>query len=166
MKNKNVIILTERCVLAQFNERDLDEAIKLFTCDRVRLYLGGTITEAQARNKLNGWIDRRSDLCLSVRLRDTGRFIGILSVSSYHDSGFKELSYQLLPEFWGIGLAYEAINAFLKQIRESKQYSDLIAETQTCNVRSCKLLEKLGFELLRIVNRFDAQQSVYKIALT
>src|SRR5699024_11286264 len=39
--------------------------------------------------------------------------------------------------------------------------SKIVAETQTANTASCKLLEKLGMTLERIVYRFNAEQAIY-----
>jgi len=38
-----------------------------------------------------------------------------------------------------------------------------VAETQSANKASCKLLEKLGMNLKQIVQRFGAEQSIYCI---
>jgi [ribosomal protein S5]-alanine N-acetyltransferase len=39
----------------------------------------------------------------------------------------------------------------------------LVAETQTANIRSCKLLEKVGMIMEQRIIRFGAEQAVYSI---
>ena len=165
MKNKNSIILTNRCELSKLTRDDIDEAMGLFTNEQVRLYLGGILSEEQSLDKLHGWVNNKNDLYLSVRLLDTDDFIGILSISTHHDNESKELSYQFLPDYWGNGFAYETIKALLEYLGTLNYYNFLIAETQTNNEKSCKLLSKLGFELVRVVFRFGEKQSIYRVIL-
>lgn len=159
-----VSFTTERCTLCDLQKTDFADALELFTNEQVRAYLGGPITEQQAYSKLHSWLESE-DLYLCVRLTTTHDFIGIISVSQHYDNKLKELSYQFLPQYWGKGLAGESIKAFLEYLNESYLIAELIAETQSINTKSCKLLEKLGFITESVVSRFGAEQRIYKIVL-
>ncbi len=156
-----MIINTDRCCIFNLQQADVEKAVRLFTDDRVRRYLGGTLSVELAVEKLNSWLNKQNDLYLTVSLLENGDFVGIISVTDHHDGKFKEISYQFLPEFWGKGLAYESIQAILDYLKINDGIKELIAETQCRNVASCKLLEKLGFSLADTLVRFGEKQNIY-----
>lgn len=160
-----MIINTNRCCISPLQQSHIEKAVRLFTDERVRLYLGATLSEESAVKKLNLWVNNKNDLYLTVSLLENGDFIGIISVTDHHDCEKKELSYQFLPEFWGRGLAFESASAILGYLKTHGSIKELIAETQSRNLSSCKLLERLGFKLEKRVSRFGEDQNIYKIVL-
>ncbi len=156
---------TSRCTLSILKESDFCDSVKLFGDEQVRKYLGGVIGREQAYEKLRKWVNCTEDLYLCVRHSLTNAFIGIVSVSAHHDSSTKELSYQFLPEWWGMGIAEEVLRGLLEHLKEFSDFQEILAETQALNARSCRLLEKLGFSLHSTVIRFGAEQRIYKIML-
>jgi len=159
------MLSTERCTLCNLCESDFSDAVKLFTDEQVRKYLGGAISQEQAYDKLYRWINNNEDLYFCVRFNLTNDFIGIVSVSPHHDSRTKELSYQFLPDWWGRGIAKETLRGMLAYLKGATDIEELLAETQSLNMRSCRLLENLGFEIFNTVQRFGAEQRIYKIIL-
>ncbi|MBE6714067.1 MAG: GNAT family N-acetyltransferase [Ruminococcaceae bacterium] len=160
-----MIIKTNRCFISTLQQTDVGKASRLFTDESVRRYLGGTIDERTAIEKLNSWINNNNGIYLTVSLLENGDFVGIISVTDHHDSEHKELSYQFLPEFWGRGLAFESISKTFDFLKTNTDLTTLIAETQSKNQASCKLLEKLGFSLADNVMRFGEDQYIYKKVL-
>ena len=160
-----ISVNTSRCTIAELDSIDIDEAVKLFLDEDVRRYLGGTIDKNLALEKLHFWIQDKNSLYLSVRMTGTQTFVGIISITDHHDGVFKELSYQYLPEFWNSGIATETLGAILDYLKNNSEIKELIAETQSNNTRSCRLLEKLGFGLDDTVHRFGELQNIYKIIL-
>lgn len=156
-----MIINTDRCRISNLQQSDIEKAVRLFTDQSVRCYLGGTLSEKTAVEKLNSWVNNKKGSYLTVSLLENSVFIGIISVTDHHDGKFKEISYQFLPEFWGKGLAYESIRAILDYLKINDGIKELIAETQSRNVASCKLLEKLGFSLADTLVRFGEKQNIY-----
>ena len=73
----------------------------------------------------------------------------------------QEISYQFVPEVWGQGYAKEAIQAVLVFLSEQGTLESIIAETQKKNIRSCRLLEALGFKKRESLIRFHQPQMVY-----
>lgn len=88
--------------------------------------------------------------------------MGPLSIGPHHDGQDLEVSYQFLPEYWGLGLASESVGAFIVGMRGRLGYDSVTAETQTANPRSTRLLEALGFLRKRTLIRFDAEQVIYR----
>ena len=89
-----MIINTDRCCISNLQQSDIEKAVRLFTDQSVRCYLGGTLSEETAVEKLNSWINNKKGLYLTVSLLENSIFIGIISVTDHHDGKFKEISYQ------------------------------------------------------------------------
>lgn len=154
---------TDRCVIKPFAREDILEAIRIFTDDEVRRYLGGTLSKENAKKRLYAYFQQAETQYYTVRLSDTASFIGMLELAPYHDPVQTELSYYFLPEYWGHGYAYEAMSVVLKACREDMAIDHVVSETQTENHSSCRMLEKLGYRKLGERIRFQAKQAVYEI---
>lgn len=118
-----------------------------------------------AIEKLNKWITYDDSLYLSLRLKNNGVLAGVIDISPHINPINKELSYQFLPSVWGMGYAYESIHSVIEYCSNVLDIKYLVAETQTENIRSCKLLQKLKFNLSDKINRFGAEQSIYVLKL-
>lgn len=162
---------TDRCILQLICSSDIEEAVELFTNSHVRKYLGGPIIRDEAIKRLNSYLESKKTIFFwkiyyCVRLKDNGKFIGIVSITPHHNLLYKELSYQFLPDFWGKGYAYESINSIIHHYENNcKVLSRIVSETQTANIKSCKLLEKLGYKLHKKLKRFGCEQSLYILNL-
>ncbi|OLS03531.1 GNAT family N-acetyltransferase [Tissierella creatinophila] len=163
--DSNYLIETKRCILQPLSKNDINEAVALFINHGVRKHLGGVIQIDAAIEKLNKWITAGDSLYLSVRLKNSGEFAGIIDISTYHESMNKELSYQFLPSMWGMGYAYEAIHSVIEYCSNVLDIKYLVSETQTENIRSCRLLQKLRFRLKDKIRRFGTEQSIYVLNL-
>lgn len=122
-------------------------------CDaQVRRYLGGPSgcldLLAQARRVI--WY---RVICAA------GEPAGSVALSHHCDGGI-EVSYQLLPEYWGQGVARLAVSQALIHGFHTLRLSQVLAETQSRNAPSLRLLARLGFTELRRVQRFGAQQVI------
>jgi len=163
-------IETDRCILQLLCLNDIEEAVELFTNSDARKYLGGAIPKEEAIKKLNRCVGAKKKIYLwsiyyCVRLKDTGKFIGIVSITPHHNLLYKELSYQFLPSIWGNGYAYETIKSLIQYCTYNYKLHRLVSETQVANVKSCKLLEKLGYKLHKKLERFNCEQSLYVLNL-
>lgn len=154
---------TKRCKYEDLRYTDIDEAVKLFTNEKVRKFLGGPISEEAARAKLNSVIGSKDICYCAVRLIETNELIGLIIFTTAHnEERTEELSYMFLPEYWGKGYAYETLYLFIDYAINILDLHMLFAETQSANIRSCKLLDKLEFIYDHTLIRFGAEQKVYK----
>lgn len=157
-----MILTTPRCQIHSFSEAYIQPALPLFTNKQVRAFLGGPMPADWAEKRLERWATEKSDSkYFAVTLLD-GTFIGFIDISPYHEPKYQELSYLFLPEFWGYGYAFEACQAVLRYCEETLDLKTLVAETQSANTRSRALLERLGFTMVRQLERFGAMQCVYE----
>jgi ribosomal-protein-alanine N-acetyltransferase len=156
-------IQTFRCNLVPVAERDYANILSLYTNLKVRQYLGGKVKLDDFPQKFNELIHDQSIFQWVAKLKGTGDFVGLFSLGKHHDGLDTELSYQLMENMQGKGLALEITKCLLNFAFTELGLKRLIAETQTANAPSIKLLEKIGMKFDHTLERFGAQQSIYVI---
>lgn len=161
-KRLPAIIKTERCILNPINIDDFDAVLPLYTDDEHRTYLGGPILKEQALLKLKLFMNKSDELHLAVKLLD-GTFIGLIEITKYHNQIDTEISYTFLKQFWGNGYAYETMKAVLHYCQNKLNLNHIVIETQTKNIRSNRLIEKLDGKLEQKLMRFNEEQNLYVI---
>jgi ribosomal-protein-alanine N-acetyltransferase len=155
-------IKTEKCRIHTLAEVDAPDVLRLVQNAESRQFLGGPVDSAAFPNRFHAMLNDEATHHWVVRLTGEGQFAGLLSLGPHHDGRDQEVSYQFLPEFWGRGLASESLRALLGEAWKRFGLENVIAETQTANTRSIRLLESLGFLREQILIRFDAEQAVYR----
>jgi RimJ/RimL family protein N-acetyltransferase len=102
----------------------------------------------------------------AVERRTDGSFVGWMSVRpaapseaaivqwpmGERDAPVVEIGYRLLPSAWGQGLATEATKALLAYAVDVLEAEVFVATTMVVNVRSRRVLERLGFRLTHVVH--------------
>ena len=84
----------------------------------------------------------RRDL-FAIRLKETGRLIGILSLFDEKD-GACEIGYGIGSRFWNRGYATEAVRRFLEYLFREKGMKTVYASFFTGNDASRRVMEKCG----------------------
>ncbi|GGG72523.1 GNAT family N-acetyltransferase [Paenibacillus radicis (ex Gao et al. 2016)] len=156
---------TDRCIMVKLQQSDYEAIKKIYTNEKVRAYLGGAIPEDYTLNKFQDILERsnKDSFYWTVRTISNDEFMGLVSLDKHSEGVNIEVSYEFLPNWWGNGYASEVITRILSYALNELHISKVIAETQTANVASCRLLEKVGMNLERIVQRYDAEQAIYAI---
>jgi ribosomal-protein-alanine N-acetyltransferase len=152
---------TQHCNLSPSRENDRDETFALYQSEAVRRYLGGAVGRASFDTSFDNMLATTTSHKWIIRLKNDGAFVGLVSIAPHHDGEDQEVSYQILPEYWGKGLAFETLTAVLDFAAETLKLESIVAETQASNSASRKLLEKLGFTFERGITRFGKEQIIY-----
>ena len=84
-------------------------------------------------------------MTLLIKKKDDHRTIGIITLRKDGELGI--LGYSILPEFWNLGFATEAVKRIVAFGFEYLELSTIRASTTENNIASIKVLEKLGFSL-------------------
>lgn len=157
--NSSVLTLrTERLVLAPWSDDDFDDFVAWSADpDATRYVLRRPLSGAELRNaherSLADWgrlgIGKRS-----VRSARTGRWLGFADVCFVGPGkGCRaddiEIEYFLLPFAWGRGIATEAAAAIRDDAFGRGGVPELLGRFRVENERSGRVLEKLGFSLVR-----------------
>lgn len=154
---------TGRCAMMPLQKTDYQEMKQLYMNQEVRKYLGGVRTEDDFQQIFEEMIDSREEYHWVIRTKDSKEFVGFLSLGLHHDGFSHEVSYQLLPEWWGNGYGIDAVKAVLDYAFDVLRLPKIIAETQTSNLPSRKLLERAGMREEQRLVRFGAEQIIYEI---
>ena len=160
------MLLSENCLMEEFTQQDVKNAVKIYTNRRTRKFLGGALQRYEAEKKAADLLNKNTDneKVFAVKTIEKKEFVGLIYFAPYYDTGYYEISYEFLPEFWGKGYAFEIMTAFINECRNCAGIQKKIyAETQTANIRSRKLLEKLGYIAESELIRYGAKQTVYYI---
>ena len=87
------------------------------------------------------------DLWLNWVIRlPTTELIGYVQ-ATVHPNGHAAIAYELSSAHWGRGLARQAVQAMISELVEHHQVRSLSAVLKRENLRSLRLLERLGFSL-------------------
>ncbi|MGW7052652.1 GNAT family N-acetyltransferase [Streptomyces sp. NPDC054887] len=155
---------TERLVLRESEARDRTAFIELFTSPEVRTYLGGPRPRDELERAVPPVPGRRPGLFVADL---DGAMIGTVSLDRRDaerpghvlpEAGEAELGYMFLPEVWGCGYAAEACAAALEWFADALPGEPVVLCTQTANVRSMRLAEKLGFTEVQRFEEYGAEQ--------
>jgi [ribosomal protein S5]-alanine N-acetyltransferase len=157
-----MIVVLDRYILAPLGAADEQLVVDLWQDVSVRQHLGGIVSLPQIKARFEAMVNPdHHSLFYTIKDKDDQVAIGLLSIDDYHDTAKKELSYQLLPAYWGQNIAFACIKAFLTFSLPTLQLEKVYAETQSANTRSVKLLKRLGMQEYQRLIRFGAEQSVY-----
>lgn len=156
-------IRTTRCRLSRLEVEDLPGVLRLRTDPEVRRYLGGAAREEDVRARFSAMLADAGAMHWSIFVREEF-FVGLVTLEGYGGVSDAEISYEFLPEYWGRGLAVESVGAILQIARDTLQLPRVVAETQARNMRSRRLLERLGMRPVSRLRRHGAEQIVYATA--
>ncbi|MEV7403410.1 GNAT family N-acetyltransferase [Streptomyces sp. NPDC091267] len=154
-------IRTERLVLREPEARDRAAFIELLASPEVHTYLGGPRPRDELEREVPEVPGRRPG-CFVVDL--DGAMIGeiLLSRATEHRRpaavGKVDLGYLFLPRAWGFGYAAEACAAALDWFDGVLPGEPVVLATQTANIGSMRLAEKLGFTGIEVFHAWDAEQ--------
>jgi len=110
--------------------------------DDARAYIRNGPMEMQARHGFGFYV---------LELKDDGPPIGICGLIKRDYLADVDIGYALLPEYWAKGYAYEAAAAVASYAAKELNLKRLVAITTEDNLRSVKLLGKLGLRYERMV---------------
>lgn len=164
---------TTRLMLRRFAEADTDAIFEVLSNPRVVRYWDAPAWSKRAQaERFIANCDRmereQSGVRLAIVRGDDGVFIGqccLLKLNPTYRSA--TLGYSLADAAWGHGFATEAAGALLHWAFDALDVNRVQAETDTRNLASIRVLEKLGFVLegtLRedcIVNGEVSDSAVY-----
>lgn len=81
-----------------------------------------------------------------IQLKETGVPVGLCGLIKRDGFELMDIGFALLPEFYGLGLAYDAVQTTLEFAKTKLKQKEILAITNDDNQRSINLLKKVGFE--------------------
>jgi len=153
-----IFLETDRLVLRQFTEADVENLFALDSDPDVMRFLNGgkpTPREAIEHELLPGFLDyykRFAGLGFWAAVeKSTGEFLGWFEFRplAQHNPAVVELGYRLRRAAWGKGYATEGSQALIRKGFTDLGVERVIATTMTVNAGSRRVMEKAGLTIVR-----------------
>jgi RimJ/RimL family protein N-acetyltransferase len=140
----------EQLILRQWKDCDLEPFAAMNVDPEVMRHFPSALTRAQSEadmKVLRRQIDERGWGLWAVEV--DGSFAGFTGLSiprfTAHFTPCTEVGWRFRPEFWGRGLAYRSACQALAFGFGTLKLTEIVSFTAATNVRSQKLMERLGF---------------------
>lgn len=144
---------TERLLFRDHLRSDLDAFCALEADPDVRRYVGGAPRpRAAAERKFQLHLNnaRRRLALRATILKAEDRYIGLCGLyQGDARPGEATLAFTLAKAYWGRGLATEAGRGFINLGFDQLRLKRIVAVAEVGNAASLRVLEKLGFSLVR-----------------
>ena len=153
---------TPRLILRPILARDALFFYHLVGNEEVRRFLGGPVPRWQRLPRFRSYLRNPAGVSTwIVQTRQSSKPLGLIDLSPHKDGEDYEISYQFHPDGWGNGFAREATACVVQHSLTGSRLDRIIAETQSANHASCRLLQHLKMIELKRLQRFGAEQVIF-----
>jgi len=143
-----LIAETERLLLRDLEENDIDALMFIWGDEEVMKYCGGSGSKEREESALAFYINLQKERGYSpyaVILKENSELIGVCGFTPPYDQEHMELIYHFAKKYWGKGYATEAARACVGLARGNLKSEKIVAFIDPNNEGSEKILKKLGF---------------------
>lgn len=144
-------IETPRLVLRQWNDDDVEAWADMNADPRVMEFFPGTMPRERSYEQaatMRANLEKNGYGWFVMERKDQTGFAGIMALDDIrYELPFRplrEIGWRLPVKSWGFGYATEAGNALLRFAFEELQWPEVIAMTAEINLRSRRVMERLG----------------------
>ena len=145
------VINTKRLIIRPWREEDLEPFAKMNADPRVMEFFPKTLSREESdlmAKKRMAEIEEQGWGIWAVSVKNFAPFIGFIGIApvsfTAHFTPAVEIGWRLAYDFWGQGYALEGAQAALQFGFKTVQLSEIVSFAVTANLRSRKLMEKLG----------------------
>lgn len=162
------IISTERLALRIFEDKDLDDAYKLFNDPEVQKYLSPKNRRTREQLKVslkrfaNHWSERGFGI-LCVTKKESDEMLGYCGFQFFDETKDVEILFCIRLEDWNKGFATEAAKGCIKYGFETLNFEKIYAATDPQNLASQSVLQKLGMQYDEVSNHYEMKLAVFSI---
>jgi ribosomal-protein-alanine N-acetyltransferase len=153
---------TERLVLRELRPDDAEDLFAFRSDPYVQRYNSvphQDIAESAAMiERLATYYAHSEQITWAGALRDTDQVIGLYSLRWEPGHQRAEIGYDLNREFWGRGLASEALQAMLAFAFDVLELHRVEAQTIADNHESTRLLRRFGFQLEGVRREYSLEE--------
>jgi len=160
-----LLLKTERLLIEPLSKKDAVFIFKLVNSEGWLQYIGDrnvkNIKDATAY--IQKILDNKNYVYNVFRLKKNKEAIGIISFIKRDNHSSPDIGFALLPQYEGMGYAYEAAKKYFDKLINDKQYNEIIGITLQGNNKSIKLLEKLGLTFKERIFQNNEELLIYSI---
>lgn len=149
---RDFFLSTTRLKFSVWAEEDLPEALELWGNPEVTKFIvaDGKMLEEEVYQRLKKEIEMYKNYNVQywpIYLKETNQNVGCCGLRPYdYENKVFEMGIHLKKEFWGRGIAIEAISAIIEYAFTTMSIKALFAGHNPKNIASAQLLKKLGFK--------------------
>jgi RimJ/RimL family protein N-acetyltransferase len=160
------MIETDRLILRNWTEADIEPFVTHTNTPAVMRWLGGVKADEESRDvirtRIMRWQEERGFTFWAVERKADGELLGFCGLKLADDQnapfvGEYEIGWRLREDCWGQGYAKEAAIASLKYAFEQLDAERVLAITFRQNVPSWGLMERLGMKHLPELDYDDSR---------
>lgn len=96
-----------------------------------------------------------------IEINDTTDPVGVISFLKRDTQQYYDIGFALLPAYEGSGIAFEASSIYIRKIQSVQVFENIIAICVPENLKSIRLLKKLGFSYQNNFKQGDEVLSLY-----
>ena len=154
----NVVLNTDRLVLREWKESDLEDFFEYCSVDGVGQMAGWSPHENIEKSKeiLDLFIKEKKTFCIEFE----GKAIGSVGIETYNENEFpeyanlkgREIGFVLSKAYWGKGIMPEAVKAVIKYCFEDLGCDFLMCGHFVWNTQSKRVQQKCGFHYLNTID--------------
>jgi RimJ/RimL family protein N-acetyltransferase len=146
---RTYFLTSARLGFSHWTENDLPLATALWGDSQVRRFLGGPLSPAEIKGRLEreiGWMRAYGIQYWPIFLLASGEHVGCTGLRPYKpEERIYELGFHLRPAFWRQGLGEEAARTAIAYAFSTLKPAALFAGHHPDNAGSRRILQKLGF---------------------
>ncbi len=142
---------TERLILRHWQPSDREPFARINADPLVMEFFPKALTREESdslADRIESRLQSRGFGLYAVELRATNEFAGFIGLSEpafkAHFTPCVEIGWRLASNFWGLGLATEGARAIVRYAFETLGLTELVSFTTEGNIRSRRVMEKLG----------------------
>ena len=146
-----VMLETPRLLLRAWRDSDRELFHRMNTDPRVMEYFPACLTRPESDAmivRIEAHVERHGFGFYAAELRETGEFIGFVGMAwtpfEAHFTPCVEIGWRLGCAYWNQGLATEGARECLRHGFQTLELPEVVALTVGANVRSRRVMEKLG----------------------
>lgn len=152
---KDVMLETDRLILREWKETDLNDFFEYASVDGVGQMAGWQPHKnlEESASILKMFIDGRKTF--AVVLKENNKAIGSVGIEKlsteidgYENMPGREIGYVLNKDYWGQGLMPEAVKAAINYCFETAGCDYLLCSCFPQNTQSARVIEKCGFHFV------------------
>ncbi|OIK14911.1 GNAT family N-acetyltransferase [Bacillus sp. MUM 13] len=161
MKKPFPVLETDRLILRQVIDSDKNDMFEYLSDPRVMQYYGmEPFTESKSIQSEIDWyssiFSEKSGVRWGICLKDDGKMIGSCGFHNRESKHFRaEIGYELHHDYWGKGIAKEALTAILLYGFTELKLMRIQAFIEPANDSSRSLVKKLGFKEEGLLRKYE-----------
>ena len=142
-------------LLRDLKQQDTKLLVEFLNNINVTKYLSTRIPQPYTSQDAEWWVNKGSKTGITKAIEVNENFAGVIGVTigEYENSRSAEIGYWLGEEYWGKGIATEAITEMTNDVFSSTEIIRLFAPVFSPNKASMRVLEKCGYTLAGVFKK-------------